>query len=102
MQAAQLKKRSPALKVIYSSGCSPETLGRDFGQGDTVFLAKPYLPPQLARTIRQCLGDSGQRSPRTGHRLSTLGAPKLSSEGARLAIRNGTPAPTALAAVGNW
>jgi CheY-like chemotaxis protein len=59
--AAQFKKRNPGLKVIYSSGYSPETLGRDFGQGDAFFLPKPYLPPQLARTIRQCLDGAGKR-----------------------------------------
>jgi PAS domain S-box-containing protein len=58
--ALQLKKRKPELKVIYSSGYSPDSNGRDFGQHDTVFLAKPYLPPQLARSVRQAL-DSGRR-----------------------------------------
>ena len=58
--AAQLKQRKPELKVIYSSGYSPEAMGRDFGHSDTVFLSKPYLPPQLARTVRQCL-DSQRR-----------------------------------------
>jgi two-component system, cell cycle sensor histidine kinase and response regulator CckA len=61
--AAQLKKRKPGLKVIYSSGYSPEAMGRDFGQGDTVFLSKPYVPPQLARTVRQCLDGRRKRSP---------------------------------------
>jgi two-component system cell cycle sensor histidine kinase/response regulator CckA len=53
--AVQLKKRKPELKVIYSSGYSPDSNGRELGQNDTVFLAKPYLPPQLARTVRQSL-----------------------------------------------
>ena len=53
--AEQLKKRRPQLKVIYSSGYSSETLGKEFGQGDTVFLPKPYLPPQLASAVRQSL-----------------------------------------------
>jgi len=61
--AAQLKKRKPGLKVIYSSGYSPEATGKDFGHSDTVFLSKPYLPPQLARTVRQCLDDQ-HRKPR--------------------------------------
>ncbi|HLH52559.1 MAG TPA: ATP-binding protein, partial [Verrucomicrobiae bacterium] len=60
--ALQLKKRKPELKVIYSSGYSPDSNGRDFGQHDTVFLAKPYLPPQLARTVRQSL-DALRRHP---------------------------------------
>jgi two-component system cell cycle sensor histidine kinase/response regulator CckA len=59
--ATQLKKRKPGLKVIYSSGYSPEATGRDFGQSNTVFLAKPYVPPQLARLVRQCL--DGRRKP---------------------------------------
>lgn len=58
--AAQLKQRKPALKVIYSSGYSPDAMGRDFGQSDTVFLSKPYLPPQLARVVRRCLDGSSQ------------------------------------------
>jgi PAS domain S-box-containing protein len=53
--AVQLKRRKPDLKVIYSSGYSPDSIGRDLGHRDTVFLAKPYLPPQLARTVRQSL-----------------------------------------------
>jgi CheY-like chemotaxis protein len=53
--AVQLKKRKPDLKVIYSSGYSPDSNARDFGHNDTVFLAKPYLPPQLARAVRQSL-----------------------------------------------
>ncbi len=59
--AAQLKRRKPDLKVIYSSGYSPEAIGRDFSQSDTVFLAKPYVPPQLARAVRQCLDGRWKR-----------------------------------------
>ena len=58
--AVQLKKRKPDLKVIYTSGYSPDSGGRDIGQTDTVFLAKPYLPPQLARMVRLSL-DSMRR-----------------------------------------
>jgi len=61
--AAQLKSRKPGLKVIFSSGYSPEATGRDFGHSDTVFLSKPYVPPQLARTVRQCL-DGARKRPR--------------------------------------
>lgn len=59
--ATQLKKRKPSLKVVYSSGYSPESMGRDFTDSDTVFLSKPYLPPQLAQTVRQCLDGARKR-----------------------------------------
>ena len=39
--ADQLRKRKPSLKVIFSSGYSAESLGKDFSQGDTVFLSLP-------------------------------------------------------------
>jgi two-component system cell cycle sensor histidine kinase/response regulator CckA len=53
--AAQLRRRKPTLRVIFSSGYSPEALGRDFTHEDTLFLPKPYLPPQLASLVRQSL-----------------------------------------------
>jgi two-component system, cell cycle sensor histidine kinase and response regulator CckA len=65
--AIALRKRCPELKVIFTSGYSPETLDRDFGQPGTAFLAKPYLPPKLAQIVRQCLdmpvtGSTGGKS----------------------------------------
>jgi two-component system cell cycle sensor histidine kinase/response regulator CckA len=53
--ARQLKTRKPELKVIFSSGYSAETLGKDFREEDTAFLPKPYLPAQLAQLVRQRL-----------------------------------------------
>jgi signal transduction histidine kinase/ActR/RegA family two-component response regulator len=53
--ARQLKTRKPNLKVIFSSGYSAETLGKDFREDDTAFLPKPYLPAQLAQLVRQRL-----------------------------------------------
>jgi signal transduction histidine kinase len=53
--AVELRKRDPEIKVIYSSGYSSEVLGRSFRGDDTVFLQKPYGPPQLARHVRKCL-----------------------------------------------
>ena len=59
--ATQLRKRKPELKVIFTSGYSPEVVGRDFKQGDAAFLSKPYLPPQLAQMVRQCLDSEPKR-----------------------------------------
>ena len=53
--ATQLKQRKPGLKVIFTSGYSPEVLGREFSPDETAFLSKPYLPPQLGQLVRQCL-----------------------------------------------
>ena len=53
--AIQLKSRKPELRVIYSSGYSPDVLGKEFGENETAFLAKPYLPPQLADMVRRRL-----------------------------------------------
>jgi PAS domain S-box-containing protein len=61
--ATQLKQRKPELKVIFSSGYSAEITGRGFGQSDTVFLPKPYKPPQLAKIVRQCLDAPVRRIP---------------------------------------
>ncbi|HEY1581492.1 MAG TPA: response regulator, partial [Chthoniobacterales bacterium] len=42
----------PNLKVIFTSGYSPELLGADFEQEKEYgFLAKPYLPERLASTV---------------------------------------------------
>jgi len=61
--ADQLKKRRPDLKVIFSSGYSAESLGREMTEGDTAFLPKPYLPPQLAQLVRQCLDTVPKKRP---------------------------------------
>lgn len=53
--AEELKSRKPDLKVIYTSGYSADVMGRDLGLRDTMFLQKPYPPPQLAQTVRACL-----------------------------------------------
>jgi PAS domain S-box-containing protein len=62
--AAQLRRRKPELKVIFTSGYSAEVVGRNFSQTEAAFLSKPYLPPQLAQTVRQCL-DAAARPPHT-------------------------------------
>jgi two-component system, cell cycle sensor histidine kinase and response regulator CckA len=61
--AAQLKKRKPELRIIFTSGYSAEVLGKDFPQGETAFLPKPYLPSQLAKFVRKCLDTSAKPEP---------------------------------------
>jgi len=53
--AQQFRKRKPALKVILSSGYSPETIGSVDEESDIAFLAKPYPPQDLARLVRRSL-----------------------------------------------
>ena len=54
--AEKLRQEKPALKVLYTSGYSPDLLGRDFPLVHGLnFLQKPFPPALLARTVRQCL-----------------------------------------------
>jgi len=53
--ADKLRGIKPALKVIYTSGYSADAMGTDLSQRDIRFLQKPYPPPQLAKTVRECL-----------------------------------------------
>jgi signal transduction histidine kinase/CheY-like chemotaxis protein len=53
--AEELKIRKPELKVVYTSGYSSDVMGGDIGLRDTMFLQKPYPPPLLAKTVRDCL-----------------------------------------------
>jgi two-component system, cell cycle sensor histidine kinase and response regulator CckA len=58
--AHTLTIENPELKVIFTSGYSPELLGADFEQEKEYgFLAKPYLPERLASTVANHL----QRQP---------------------------------------
>jgi two-component system, cell cycle sensor histidine kinase and response regulator CckA len=52
--AEQLRRRKPDLKIICSSGYSPEIMEQN-SHNDVAFLPKPYHPPQLARLVRNCL-----------------------------------------------
>jgi DNA-binding NtrC family response regulator len=61
--ADELKKKKPGLKVIYTSGFNSATPGREStGTGDTVFLAKPYLPDAAAKLIRTTLDASAAKA----------------------------------------
>ncbi len=54
--AEELSRRKPSLKVIYTSGYSSDIMGAEANmRADIKFLQKPYPPPLLARTVRECL-----------------------------------------------
>jgi CheY-like chemotaxis protein len=53
--AEELKSRKPELRVVFTSGYSTEIMGHDTALLDTMFLQKPYPPPLLAKTVRECL-----------------------------------------------
>jgi signal transduction histidine kinase/ActR/RegA family two-component response regulator len=61
--ANQFKQCKPSLKVIYTSGYSPDIVGEDSGRNGTVFLSKPYLPAQLAQAVRRSLDAPPKRAP---------------------------------------
>jgi signal transduction histidine kinase len=52
----------PGLKVLYLSGYTADTLRRHGVEGpETTLLAKPFLPEQLARSVRQVLDSRPER-----------------------------------------
>ena len=54
--AEKLKAQKPRLKVIYTSGYSVETIGKDFAfKRGLNFLQKPYHPLALLKVVRDCL-----------------------------------------------
>ncbi len=54
--ARQLVSAKPGLKVIYTSGYSPELAGRELDLcPDENFIAKPCTPDQLLSLVRKCL-----------------------------------------------
>jgi two-component system, cell cycle sensor histidine kinase and response regulator CckA len=63
--ADRLRCERPDLKVVYTSGYSPEVAGRDatlFEGPD--FLAKPYRPARLAAVVRECLDRKADEAPK--------------------------------------
>jgi signal transduction histidine kinase/DNA-binding response OmpR family regulator len=53
--AQRLRQKKADLRVIYSSGYSSEIIGQNLSENDTVFLPKPYRPPQLVQRVRKSL-----------------------------------------------
>ncbi|HWN96325.1 MAG TPA: ATP-binding protein, partial [Methylomirabilota bacterium] len=54
--AEKLQAEKPEMKVLYSSGYSPDVVGGCFKLPEnSFFLAKPYHPPMLAQAVRECL-----------------------------------------------
>jgi len=54
--AEKLKAENPKLKVIYTTGYSPDLMGKDFVIKEGVnFLQKPYPPQNLVQTVRNGL-----------------------------------------------
>lgn len=60
--AEELKKLKPDLRVVFTSGYTSDFVGKDLGHDRTVFLPKPYRPPQLAHIVRDCLDDKGAKN----------------------------------------
>jgi PAS domain S-box-containing protein len=57
--AERLQAEKPSIKVLYTSGYSPDVVGGYFKLPEnSFFLAKPYDPPKLAVTVRECLDNS--------------------------------------------
>jgi signal transduction histidine kinase len=53
---AQLLEKMADLKILYTSGYGPDMVGQNPNLEEGVnFLAKPYHPDRLIRTIRRCL-----------------------------------------------
>ena len=60
--AEHLLRESPGLKVIFTSGYSPESLTPgDLSDTGTVFLQKPYRPEKLVLAVRECLDAAAGR-----------------------------------------
>ncbi len=66
--AELLLAQKPGLKVIFTSGYSPDMAGKDISLVEgTNFMAKPYSIGKMAQLIRQCL-DAPAKPPLAGNR----------------------------------
>ncbi len=62
--AARLRQDAPGLKVLFTSGYSPEIFGTEVQLDvNSNFLPKPYHPRLLARTVRSCLDNERPERP---------------------------------------
>jgi two-component system cell cycle sensor histidine kinase/response regulator CckA len=60
--AERLQAERPDIKVLYSSGYSPDVVGGYFKLPEnSFFLPKPYHPPKLAQAVRECLDHTGPK-----------------------------------------
>jgi PAS domain S-box-containing protein len=65
--AERLQAEKPGIKVLYSSGYSPDVIGGCFKLPEnSCFLAKPYHPPKLAQAVRECLDNARPSSAAQG------------------------------------
>ena len=54
--AEKLLAEKPGLKILYTSGHSADLLSEGFAlRAGISFLQKPYRPPTLLQTMRECL-----------------------------------------------
>jgi DNA-binding NtrC family response regulator len=54
--AEKLKSENPSLRVIFTTGYSPELMGEGFEVKEGInFLQKPYPPQKLVQTVRNGL-----------------------------------------------
>ncbi len=53
--AQQIVHLRPAIKVLYVSGFTNQSLGAGSTSPRTAFLAKPFMPYALAARVRECL-----------------------------------------------
>jgi len=61
--AEHIQGERPGFKVLYSSGYSPDVVGGHFKlPQNSIFLAKPYQPLELARAVRECLENASPSS----------------------------------------
>jgi DNA-binding NtrC family response regulator len=57
--ATRILAENSAIKVIYTTGYSPDTFSADLPLEEGLnFLAKPYPPNKLLETVRRCLDEA--------------------------------------------